>query len=158
MGGHGGLKSQAVGGEVGALNTFQVQIGGDFLVFDGTEIRMADVFPGFFAIENAVFDLVKLERPLQAEEDRFPLNGADAFLFAGADQTTSQDLALGQRPDFLHVDTADIIGKNVDDDGTVQDAAGVLIVQRHSGRDEVDVGAGRRAREGLVIQHFVFIY
>ena len=149
MGGDGGFEGQAVGGEIGALNTFQVQVGGDFLAFDGAKVRVADVLPGLFAVEDVLLDLLDLVGPLQAEEDGLPLDGAGALAFAGADQTASQDVALGQFADFFRVDVAEIIGANVDDQGAVQDAAGVFIVQRHRRRDEVDVGTGRGARESL---------
>ena len=44
-GGGGGFEGQLVDADVGAFKTFQVQVGGDFLAFDGTEVRVADVLP-----------------------------------------------------------------------------------------------------------------
>lgn len=156
-GGDGGFEGQAVDVLVLALNSFQVQVGGNLAVLlGGAEVRVTDVLPGLLTVQDALFDAVDLVGLLHIKKNALLLDGTVLLLnFSGADQATAEDTAaVGQKIAFplllLLVDAAEIVGENVDDQSAVQDVTGGLVIQRDLGRDQADVGARRRSRESLI--------
>ena len=148
-GGGGGFEGQLVDADVGAFKTFQVQVGGDFLAFDGTEVRVADVLPWLLAIKDVLFDFLNLEGPLQAEENGFPLDGSNIFNTGPAEESAGKETIFNG---FVGADlpgAGPVVGEFVDNNGAVQDAAGAFFVQRHQRGDQADVSAGRSTGEGL---------
>ncbi len=148
-GGGSGFEGQPVDADVRAFKTFQVQVGGDFLAFDGTEVRVADVFPGLFTVQDILFNLLNLEGPLQAEEDGFPLDGSNIFNAGPAEEATGKETIFDGVVGADLLGASPIVGEFVDNDGTAQDAARAFFVQGHQRGDQADVGAGRSTREGL---------
>jgi len=123
----GSLKGQSVDGD-GALNSFQVQVGGH-LSGVTTVVRVVDIFPGLFAVQDSLFNVLDFERSFQSLENGFLLNGLRGLNFVGENQTTSQDVAFGQILSILFGDKGEIIGKRVDDKNLVQDAASIVFVE-----------------------------
>ena len=146
MGGDSGFEGQSIDGDVRAFKTFQVEVGGNFLAFS-SEVRVADVLPGFLTVQNALFDLVGLEGSLQAKKDGLLLDGGNIFNTGTAEQTASQQRVLDDGIDLLGASS--VVGELVDNDGATQDAAGAFFVQGDQRGDQADVSAGRRTREGL---------
>lgn len=123
----GSLKGQSVDGD-GALNSFQVQVGGH-LSGVTTVVRVVDIFPGLFAVQDSLFNVLDFERSFQSLKNGFLLNGLRGLNFVGENQTTSQDVAFGQILSILFGDKGEIIGKRVDDKNLVQDAASIVFVE-----------------------------
>jgi hypothetical protein len=154
-GGDGGFEGKAVNILILAFNSFQVQVGGNLaLLVDGAKVRVTDVLPGLLAVKDALFNAVGILGPLQTKKDALLLERTElAFNLGRADQATGKNTAVVVQQVAVHllllVNAAEIVGKDVDDQGAVQDATGSLLVQRDLGRDQADVGARRRTRESL---------
>lgn len=90
---------------------------------------VVDIFPGLFAVQDSLFNVLDSERSFQSLENGVFLNGLRGLNFVGKNQTTSQDVAFWQILSILFGDKGEIIGKGVDDKNFIQDAAGVVFVE-----------------------------
>ena len=148
-GGRGSVgEGQAIDAQVGALNTFQVHVGGNLAISaTGTIVRVTDVLPRLFTIEDALLGPVDVAGALHVDEDGLLLWVES---ISGADQTTSQDAAaVGFIVPLARAGSGEIIGNGVDNDRAANNAAVAVFVQGHQRGDQADVSARRRTTERL---------
>ena len=74
------------------LDTFEMSVGGDLHAISttGTVVRVTNVLPSLFAVEDILLSPVGSVRPLQIEEDRLFVRIESV---SDGDETTSQDTA-----------------------------------------------------------------
>lgn len=66
------LKGQSIDRD-GTFNSFQVQVGGHLFGIT-TVVRMVDIFPRLFSVENSLFNIFNFERGFYSLENGILLN------------------------------------------------------------------------------------